>query len=150
MSAVFGVVVVSDTQPVLDLYSKLFVVVLKITNPDAGVVIESRWDVVIRGGKNPFEVELTSNCADGFISAVDIPIPTWALVVVVMASAMISAVAKMVNFICCFLNVFPSILFFGYLSNTVDVLSSILQGGGAIFLIENRIARINNWAKGGA
>ena len=90
----------------LDLYSKLFVVVLKITNPDAGVVIESRWDVVIRGGKNPFVVEVTSNCADGFMSAVDTPIPTCALVVVVMANAMISNDARNVFFILFVLFVF--------------------------------------------
>jgi hypothetical protein len=63
---------------VLDLYSKLFVVVLNITRPAAGLLIASRSVVVIRGGKNPLVVEVTSNCDDGFMLAVDTPIPTWA------------------------------------------------------------------------
>ena len=99
MSAVFGVVVLRDTHSVLDLYSKLFVVVLNITNPVAGVLIASRSVVVIRGGKNPFVVEVTSNCAEGCMLAVETPIPTWALVVVVMANAMISADARNIFFI---------------------------------------------------
>jgi hypothetical protein len=72
---VVGAAVVSDTQPVLDLYSKLFVVVLNNTNPVAGLFIESRWLVVIRGGKKPLFVDKTSNCAEGFTFAVDTPMP---------------------------------------------------------------------------
>jgi hypothetical protein len=71
-----GVTVVSITQPVLDLYSKLFVVILNITNPEAGLLIASRSVVVIRGGKKPFVVEVTSNCAEGAILAVATPMPT--------------------------------------------------------------------------
>jgi hypothetical protein len=71
-----GAAVVSDTQPVLDLYSKLFVVVLNNTNPVAGLFIESRWLVVIRGGKKPLFVDKTSNCAEEFTFAVDTPMPT--------------------------------------------------------------------------
>jgi hypothetical protein len=75
-----GAAVVSDTQPVLDLYSKLFVVILNNTNPVAGLFIESRWVVVIRGGKKPLFVDKTSNCAEGFTFAMDTPMPTCACV----------------------------------------------------------------------
>ena len=93
-----GVAAESNTQPVLDLYSKLFVVVLNITNPDAGETIAFRWVVVMRGGKNPFVVDVTSNCADGFILAVDTPMPTWALLFVEINNAIIKAVKRKVFF----------------------------------------------------
>jgi hypothetical protein len=83
-----GVAVVRDIQSVLDLYSKLFVVVLKIINPVAGLFTESLWVIVNLGGKKPFVVELTSNCAEGFTLAVDTPIPTWAFIL---------ALAKTIN-----------------------------------------------------
>jgi hypothetical protein len=66
-----------DTQPVVELYSRLLVVVLKITKPTAAVGVKtSRWVVVIRGGKNPFVVDFTSNIAE--VSAVlpSVLIPT--------------------------------------------------------------------------
>jgi hypothetical protein len=76
-----GVTVVSITQPVLDLYSKLLVVVLNITNPVAGETIASRWVVVIRGGKNPLAVELTSNSAEACAVLPSALIPTDCAVV---------------------------------------------------------------------
>jgi hypothetical protein len=74
---------ITDTQPVSDLNCIQFFVVLKITSPSAELppFIASLCVVVIRGGKKPFVVERTSNCAEGFTFAVVTPIPTWALVV---------------------------------------------------------------------
>jgi hypothetical protein len=71
-----GVAVISITQPVLDLYSKLLVVVLNITNPVAAETIASLSVVVIRGGKNPFVVELTSNSAEACAVLPSVLIPT--------------------------------------------------------------------------
>jgi hypothetical protein len=65
-----------DTQPDAVLHSRVLVVVLNITKPKAAVgASTSRWVVVIRGGKNPFEVELTSKIADasGVLPSVLIP-----------------------------------------------------------------------------
>jgi hypothetical protein len=49
----------------------------QIINPAAGLAIPLRWLAVIRGGRNPFELELTSSCADRF--GLLVPIPTCAL-----------------------------------------------------------------------
>jgi hypothetical protein len=53
------------------------VVVLKITRPVAGEEIALRCVVVILGGKNPFVVELTSNCADALGELVPTPTCAW-------------------------------------------------------------------------
>jgi len=38
------------------------------------------WVVVMRGGRKPLVVEVTSNIADGLILDVETPMPTWAIV----------------------------------------------------------------------
>ena len=66
--------------------------------------IKLRCASVMRGGKNPFVVDTTSNCAEGFLSAVDTPIPTCALLLVVINNAIISVAARMFFFMFCFSN----------------------------------------------
>jgi hypothetical protein len=66
-----------DTQPVAVLYSRVLVVVLKITKPSAAVGVKtSRWVVVILGGKNPLVVELTSKIAEELAILPSVLIPT--------------------------------------------------------------------------
>jgi hypothetical protein len=66
-----------ETHPELFLVSRLFVVVLNITKPVAGVTIKLRSAVVILGGKKPLLVLFRSNTADA--AGVVVPIPTfWA------------------------------------------------------------------------
>jgi hypothetical protein len=73
-----------ETHPELFLVSRLFVVVLNITKPVAGVTIKLRSAVVILGGKKPLVVLLTSSCADA--AGVVVPIPTLcAMLAIVMA-----------------------------------------------------------------
>jgi hypothetical protein len=50
------------------------------TKPAAGLGMSLRWASVIRGGRKPLVVELTSSCAEGLMFAGDTPMPTWALV----------------------------------------------------------------------
>jgi hypothetical protein len=54
--------------------SRQLIVVLKITNPIAGDDIPFRSEVVILGGKNPFEVEDKSSTAE--LSGDKVLIPT--------------------------------------------------------------------------
>jgi hypothetical protein len=72
--AALSVGTTSLTQAEEVLISKPLVVVLKITNPVAGLAIASRSVVVIRGGKNPWVVELTSSLAEA--AGLLVPIPT--------------------------------------------------------------------------
>jgi hypothetical protein len=66
-----------ETHPELFLVSRLFVEVLNITKPVAGVTIKLRSAVVIRGGKKPLVVLFRSNTADA--AGVVVPMPTfWA------------------------------------------------------------------------
>lgn len=58
------------------LISNPFVVVLKMTNPVAGLAMLSLSEVVILGGKNPCEEELISSFAEA--EGLDVPIPTCA------------------------------------------------------------------------
>ena len=93
--------VVSEVHPVLDLTSKPFVVVLNSTNPVAGDAIRSRSVVVIRGGKSPLVVELTSNMAEAFAALPSVLIPTDCAVVanVVKIASKISIFFMRVGFV---------------------------------------------------
>ena len=52
----------------------VFVVVLNNSNPVAGLLIASRWVLVMRGINAPLVVLLTSNSADA--DGLDVPMPT--------------------------------------------------------------------------
>jgi hypothetical protein len=67
--------VTSETHDEPVKYWRPFVLVLNITKPAAGVGIRSLCALVIRGGKSPLVVLLTSNCAEA--TGVEVPIPTF-------------------------------------------------------------------------
>ncbi len=70
-----GVEVESDNHSEPLYTCKLLVLILNKTKPVAGFSMPSLCVVVILGGKSPFVVLLTSNCAD--VAGVLVPIPTF-------------------------------------------------------------------------
>jgi hypothetical protein len=52
--------------------------VLKISNPDTGETMAFRWVADNLGGKNPFELDLTSSIAEGSGLLLSVFMPTCA------------------------------------------------------------------------